>query len=671
MPDWSYRTVFRPLLSALPWPAARKLAFGFMGALNRQHGGGAVINFLGHLHPDSRMSCRLGDDVRVRSPLGLSPALDVDALATGALARFGFGFIELGPLVLPGTSRPSQQTNGSESRWSVRNEEIVIGPEAVGLSIDVLERAAAEAGASGVAVFVRWPRPGDVIDSALPRWSEVLTRAARCATALSIPSQWFTSSEASVREIGLRWSREARELCVPLVLAVVAGDESESESQGLVQRLQDGTLDGILIDVPQTSAGGWHLSRAAFLPALAATKRWRALVAGEIPIIVSGGIHEPGQAVELLDAGATALQLDSGLAFSGPGLPKRINETLLSRRLAESDRVQATRRPGCVSSDDAGRSDSRAASMAWLWTMLIGLSLLGGGLLVLSLGLTRVVLPYDEAMTGINRQQLAGINPRLLPFMIHDRVTLAGTMLALGTLYVALAWCGVRRGIEWARSAVVWSSLAGFFSFFTFLGFGYFDALHAFVSGILLQFTLLAMHSPMSPRRVATSDLTNDRAWVSSQWGQLLFVMHAVALIVAGLVICAVGSTSVFVREDLEFLNTTAEELCGANPSLVPLVAHDRATFGGMLLSCGITVLLITLWGFQRRQRWLWWSLLLSGSVGYLGTLAVHWFVGYGSLFHLIPAYVGLASVWLGCGLSRGYLLDGNSALFAPPRCNA
>ena len=101
-----------------------------------------------------------------------------------------------------------------------------------------------------------------------------------------------------------------------------------------------------------------------------------------------------------------------------------------------------------------------------------------------------------------------------------------------------------------------------------------------------------------------------------------------------------------------------AAELCAANPSLVPLIAHDRASFGGMLLSCGITVLLSNLWGFQRGQRWLWWTLLLAGSTAYLGTCFVHWQVGYDALFHLIPAYGGLLALWLGCALSRRYLLD-------------
>ena len=91
-----------------------------------------------------------------------------------------------------------------------------------------------------------------------------------------------------------------------------------------------------------------------------------------------------------------------------------------------------------------------------LWALLMGVSLLGGGVLALVIAMTRVVLPYDESMVGMSRFELSLVNDRLLDFMTHDRVTLAGTMLALGTLYSGLAWWGIRRGEHWAeRTAVV------------------------------------------------------------------------------------------------------------------------------------------------------------------------------------------------------------------------
>ena len=310
------------------------------------------------------------------------------------------------------------------------------------------------------------------------------------------------------------------------------------------------------------------------------------------------------------------MQIDSGLVFAGPGLPKRINEAILYRQLKTESAPTSPPR--------------RVFGESWFWALLMGLSMLLGGVLAMLLAVTRVVLPYDEALAGLTREELAAVNERLLAFMTHDRVTLSGTMLAVGILYTVLAWFGIRRGIHWAWLTVVVSALAGFVSFFSFLGFGYFDPFHAFVTAILFQLLLLTVHSHLRTRQTMEApDLFNDGRWRASQWGQLSFVIHGAVLITAGVVISCVGMTSVFVHEDLEFMHTTVHELSTAHPQLVPLVAHDRATFGGMLIACGAATLLPALWGFRRGQAWLWWALMIAGTIAYTATIAVHWTVGY------------------------------------------
>jgi hypothetical protein len=107
-------------------------------------------------------------------------------------------------------------------------------------------------------------------------------------------------------------------------------------------------------------------------------------------------------------------------------------------------------------------------------------------------------------------------------------------------------------------------------------------------------------------------------------------------------------------------METTAEALAAANPRLLPLVAHDRATFGGMLLACGLAVLLSSLWGYRQGARWLWWTLLAAGSAGYAAAIGVHLAVGYTNAWHLAPAFAGGAVFLLGLGLSYPYLCQGD-----------
>jgi hypothetical protein len=301
--------------------------------------------------------------------------------------------------------------------------------------------------------------------------------------------------------------------------------------------------------------------------------------------------------------------------------------------------------------------------MTWLWTTLLGAGMLLGSLLALVFAATSVVLPYDEAFVGMARADLEAVNPRLLPFMTHDRLTLAGTMVAIGVLYLGLSLYGVRRGLHWARQAIYYSAFTGFASFFLFLGFGYLDPFHAFVTVVLLQFLLLAVHCRLGRHTPTVApDLRGDAAWRWGLWGQLLLIIHGVALLGAGVAICTIGVTRVFVPEDLMFMRTTAEALRSANPRLVPLVAHDRATFGGMLLASGWVFLLPALWGFRRGSAWLWWSLLAGGLSAYAAAIGVHYAVGYTDLHHLIPAFAGLFLFVLGLGLSYPYLAAGTPA---------
>src|SRR5690606_25759560 len=173
------------------------------------------------------------------------------------------------------------------------------------------------------------------------------------------------------------------------------------------------------------------------------------------------------------------------------------------REIESSRAVQIIDGLGSPSCEVGG--SSRPGRQAWLWTLLMGIAMLDGGVMAMAIAVTRVVMPYDEQFVGMTRVQLAQVNDNLLPFMTHDRVTLAGTMLAVGVLYTALSWCGIRRGWHWAHVAVIASAFAGFVTFFGFLGFGYFDPLHAFVTVVLFQFLLLGVHSDRS--RVAYDDV--------------------------------------------------------------------------------------------------------------------------------------------------------------------
>jgi hypothetical protein len=640
MPDWSYQTLFRPLLFRLPVAASRDLTLNAMGQLSRLPLGTAVIRFMGHMAPDSRLTHTVGG-IEFAGRVGLGATVDPHLRAPDALSRMGVAYLEVGPFP------PAPPTRSNPVGRAAQHERLVFDTSPERIDRDSAARALRRV--KHIPIFVRVNLPAASSDAERDRvllpLRDAFSALSDVATAFVLqPDQW-----ESLPETLLRFREgDSGTVCKPLLIAVRA-NEAELAAPGILRCFEQGLIAGVVVEgETEGDAERRVLGAECFSAVTPAVRTLRGVVPIDAILAASGGVHEPQQALELIEAGANLVTIDSGMIFSGPGLPKRINEAVLHVQMeqASDTSIASERRPA-----------ARPTQQSWFWTALIGAAMFLGGILAMIIATTRVVMPYDEAMAGLTREQIVEINDRLLHFMTHDRVTLSGTMLAVGILYLVLSWYGSRRGMHWAHVAIIVSSLAGFTSFFLFLGFGYFDPFHAFVTAVMLQPVLLAMHSDLPEyRHPVAPELTNDRAWRLSQWGQLIFIGHGAVLIVAGCVISSVGISHVFVHEDLEFMHTTAEHLFEAHPRLVPLVAHDRATFGGMLISCGVCVFLSSLWGFRRGNAWLWWALVTAGTIAYIATICVHWHVGYTSLMHLLPAYAGLAMIAVGGALSYGHL---------------
>ncbi len=157
--------------------------------------------------------------------------------------------------------------------------------------------------------------------------------------------------------------------------------------------------------------------------------------------------------------------LTGGYVRTGPGLPKRINEGLLDQRTA-----------------------SPPIYDGWMWHWLFGLFMFLGGAAAMLVSMTIVLMPYDEAFLNLSREELMAINPNIYYFMQHDRMTVAGTMVSGGILYMQLARYGVRHGLEWAKRAIHIAGVLGFLGILLFIGFGYFDWLHGILWLVLLPF---------------------------------------------------------------------------------------------------------------------------------------------------------------------------------------
>ena len=99
VPDWSYQNVFQPLLFRLSAPVARDLTFAAIGRLARAPWGPKLIEFMGHMRSPEGAGVT-AFDLNFSSRVGLGAGLDVHVLGPRALAKFGLGWLEFGPVSL-------------------------------------------------------------------------------------------------------------------------------------------------------------------------------------------------------------------------------------------------------------------------------------------------------------------------------------------------------------------------------------------------------------------------------------------------------------------------------------------------------------------------------------------------------------------------------------------
>jgi hypothetical protein len=295
-----------------------------------------------------------------------------------------------------------------------------------------------------------------------------------------------------------------------------------------------------------------------------------------------------------------------------------------------------------------------------------GLALVLSGVFALFLAATGHFLPHDEQFLGMTAKELCALHGcRIVHFMYHDRGAFGGSIIAIGTLYLWLAAVPLARREPWAWWTMLASGGVGFASFLTYLGYGYLDTWHGAATLVLLPCYVWGMiatwHRLDRPRHVRALLRPGTRPpWeLAPGLGRACLLLTAVALLAAGAVIMTVGMTSVFVPQDLAFMGLEPADMHAINPRLVPLIAHDRAGFGGGLFATGVTVLLCVWCAAPSRS--LWQALVVAGTAGFATAIGVHPLVGYNDLTHLAPA-VGAATLFVaGLALTHRQMTRGRS----------
>ncbi len=624
MPDWSYHSLFKPLLFRLPAKAAESLTLRAIGTVACIPGGTRFIEFLGQMRPAPELRV----NKNFSSPVGVGTGFDVDAASIEALSSFGVGFIEVGPI----TGKPVEGAVHRQEPTSA----IVSDDKPINRGVQWYAEQLAQAPAH-ITLGLRFAhQDGTAFDSALSDLELMNERVGAAAEYIVLDSRWslLSWSDDQLKQY-LSWASDI----FPRVLISVAPDVSGQSLERLINIATASGAAGFVISGGVKQGEGKRIyGRPTKNAARNTVKRTRELAPDAI-IIGSGGIIEPDDAAAMFQSGANFVQLYSGLIYAGPGLPKRINEYLVWRKYTRAMPRQDLSFPAIF-------------KQGWIGFSCVGLGLLTTSVAAITVALTTVILPYDETFVGLQKEGFNAINANLLHFMEHDRVTYAGTSLSTGLLFAALAIFGVRTGQRWAYATMCSAALVGFSSFLLFLGFHYLDPLHAAVTLGLLPFFLWGVCAKPTFRPVGSPNRFNSRNWQNALYGQFWFVCIGIGLMLAGLTICGVGISTVFVPEDLAYMHTTAAQLLSAHPHLLPAIAHDRAGFGGALVTVGVAVFMTALCAFREGEAWVWWMLLIAGLPAFIATIAIHASIGYTNLWHLTPVFIAAAMFCAGLALS-------------------
>ncbi len=344
--------VFRPLLFAFDPESAHDLAFG---NLARAHALGLTRVLRPHVADDPVELMGL----TFPNPVGLAAGLDKNGEYIDALADFGFGFIEAGtvtPRPQPGNPRPRifrlPRAQALINRLGFNNE----GVDRFVAHVAASRSFSQSGGVIGVNIGKNAATPiAQALDDYLQCLRKVhpllVQRPGYVAVNISSPNTRDLRALQRVGELQrlLAGLREARERLadragrrVPLAVKI-APDLEDEELPRIADTLVAYGVDAVIATNTTVAregvAGLPHADETGGLSGAPLRARATAVIGrlarhlqGRLPIIGVGGILSGADAVEKLQAGASLVQVYTGLVYRGPALVGECRRAILAHR---------------------------------------------------------------------------------------------------------------------------------------------------------------------------------------------------------------------------------------------------------------------------------------------------------------------------------------------------
>ncbi|MFC4637612.1 quinone-dependent dihydroorotate dehydrogenase [Deinococcus hohokamensis] len=339
-----YRRVIKPALFRLDAEDAHHLTVGALALASRVPGWPAAARRLA-APADPRLTQTLWGHTYA-SPVGLAAGLDKNGVAVPAFSALGFGFVEVGtvtPQPQPGNDRPrlfrlpadealiNRMGFNNGGAAALRSRLAALGPRTAPVWVNIGKNKLTEDAAQDYVACVQTLY--EVADAFVVNVSSPNTPGLRALQAAGDLEALLRAVLAEVEGQRLRTARRA-----PPVLVKLAPDLHPADFEASVGAALEAGVQGLIVSNTTLSRDGLthgHREQAGGLSGRPLTGRATTLVRdafrltrGAVPVVGVGGVFSAEDAYAKIRAGASLVEVYSGLIYEGPSLPGRIHRGL-------------------------------------------------------------------------------------------------------------------------------------------------------------------------------------------------------------------------------------------------------------------------------------------------------------------------------------------------------
>lgn len=279
------------------------------------------------------------------NPLGIAAGFDKQALAIEGLLQMGFGFVEVG-----GVTPEPQEGNPKPRMFRLTEDGAVInryglnseGQTVVGARLAKFKAHSPVIGIVGVNI-AKNTTSNDIIEEYKKGVRNLAANVDFIVLNVSCPNVAWTKNLADSDEMvkmvcAVKEERDALGIKTPLLMKV-APDMSDDAKHHMAEVAIQCGVDGLIVSNTTSSRApdlqseyskemGGLSGRPIKQAAQQSVRDMYRLTGGRLPIIGVGGIESGQDAYDRIRAGASLLQIYTGLVYQGPGLVLKIKRDL-------------------------------------------------------------------------------------------------------------------------------------------------------------------------------------------------------------------------------------------------------------------------------------------------------------------------------------------------------